>query len=170
MITIDFETYYDKDFSLSKLTTEEYVRDQRFEVIGVSVKVNDARDAIEQLAAGKEVEFPQRPVFGCSIKWKHQTGRRLETMKEWMEQPVKLEAIDATNKAIVDLNKQIAKLEKQTATEPRTFQGKLEKQSRLVELGGLRDQRDAMLKTREQLAKGVPAVNLSRSKLNSSFL
>jgi len=59
------------------------------------VKVNDARDAIEQLAAGKEVEFPQRPVFGCSIKWKHQTGRRLETMKEWMEQTVKLEAIDA---------------------------------------------------------------------------
>ena len=41
MITIDFETYYDKDFSLTKLTTEEYVRDPRFEVIGVAVKVND---------------------------------------------------------------------------------------------------------------------------------
>ena len=41
MITLDFETFYDKDFSLSKLTTEEYVRDERFEVIGVSVKVND---------------------------------------------------------------------------------------------------------------------------------
>ncbi len=41
MITIDFETFYDKDFSLSKLTTEEYVRDDRFEVIGVAVKVND---------------------------------------------------------------------------------------------------------------------------------
>ena len=40
-LTIDFETYYDKDFSLSKLTTEEYVRDDRFEVIGVSVKVGD---------------------------------------------------------------------------------------------------------------------------------
>lgn len=31
---IDFETYYDKEFSLSKMTTEEYVRDQRFEAIG----------------------------------------------------------------------------------------------------------------------------------------
>lgn len=40
-LTIDFETYYDKDFSLSKLTTEEYVRDDRFEVIGISVKVGD---------------------------------------------------------------------------------------------------------------------------------
>lgn len=41
MITIDFETFYDKDFSLSKLTTEEYVRGEQFEVIGVAVKVND---------------------------------------------------------------------------------------------------------------------------------
>jgi DNA polymerase I-like protein with 3'-5' exonuclease and polymerase domains len=41
LITIDFETYYDKKFSLSKITTEEYVRDHRFEVIGVGVKVNN---------------------------------------------------------------------------------------------------------------------------------
>lgn len=41
LITIDFETYYDKDYSLSKLTTEEYVRDDRFEIIGVAVRVND---------------------------------------------------------------------------------------------------------------------------------
>ena len=40
LITLDFETYYDKAFSLKKLTTEEYVRDPRFEVIGVGVKVN----------------------------------------------------------------------------------------------------------------------------------
>ena len=41
LITVDFETYYDKEFSLSKLTTEEYIRDPRFEVIGVGVKVNN---------------------------------------------------------------------------------------------------------------------------------
>lgn len=41
IITIDFETYYDKDYSLSKMTTEAYVRDPRFEVIGVGIKVND---------------------------------------------------------------------------------------------------------------------------------
>lgn len=39
IITIDFETYYDKDFSLSKMTTEEYVRSDKFEVIGVAVAV-----------------------------------------------------------------------------------------------------------------------------------
>jgi len=43
IITIDFETYYDKEFSLSKITTEEYVRDPRFEIIGVGVKVNDEK-------------------------------------------------------------------------------------------------------------------------------
>jgi DNA polymerase len=41
LITLDFETFYDKDFSLSKLTTEEYIRDPRFQIIGVGVKVND---------------------------------------------------------------------------------------------------------------------------------
>lgn len=41
LITIDFETFYDKDYSLSKMTTEEYIRDDRFEIIGVAVKVND---------------------------------------------------------------------------------------------------------------------------------
>ena len=41
IVTIDFETYYDKDFSLSKMTTESYIRDPRFEVIGVGVKVNN---------------------------------------------------------------------------------------------------------------------------------
>ncbi len=41
IVTIDFETYYDKDFSLSKMTTEQYVRSPDFEIIGVGVKVND---------------------------------------------------------------------------------------------------------------------------------
>lgn len=41
IITLDFETYYDKAFSLTKLTTEEYIRDDRFEVIGVAVAVDD---------------------------------------------------------------------------------------------------------------------------------
>jgi DNA polymerase len=41
IVTIDFETYYDKDFSLSKMTTESYIRDPRFEVIGVGIKVNN---------------------------------------------------------------------------------------------------------------------------------
>jgi len=41
-ITIDMETFYDKSFSLKRLTTEEYVRGKQFEVIGVGIKVDDA--------------------------------------------------------------------------------------------------------------------------------
>ncbi len=41
LITLDFETYYDRDYSLSKLTTEAYIRDPHFEVIGVGIKLND---------------------------------------------------------------------------------------------------------------------------------
>jgi len=40
IVTLDFETYYSKRYSLGKLTTEEYVRHPQFEVIGVSVKVD----------------------------------------------------------------------------------------------------------------------------------
>ena len=41
LITIDFETYYDQEYSLSKMTTEDYVRDSMFEVIGLAIKKND---------------------------------------------------------------------------------------------------------------------------------
>ena len=40
VITLDFETFYSKEFSLRKVTTEEYIRDSRFEVIGIGIKVN----------------------------------------------------------------------------------------------------------------------------------
>lgn len=42
LITLDFETYFDKDYSLKKLTTEAYLRDARFEVLGVSIKIGSA--------------------------------------------------------------------------------------------------------------------------------
>ena len=41
LITVDFESYYSKDFGFSKMTTEEYVRHPDFEVIGVGIKEND---------------------------------------------------------------------------------------------------------------------------------
>ena len=41
LLTMDFETHYSVDYSLSKMTAIEYVYDPRFEVILVSVKKND---------------------------------------------------------------------------------------------------------------------------------
>lgn len=56
LITIDFETFYDQDFSLSKITTEEYIRSSQFEVIGVGVKVDNEPT---QWASGPRKELGQ---------------------------------------------------------------------------------------------------------------
>lgn len=40
LLSLDAETYYDNDYSLSKMTTEAYVRDPRFELIGMSVSID----------------------------------------------------------------------------------------------------------------------------------
>ena len=40
LLCLDFETYYDKDYSLMKMTTEEYIRSPLFEIIGVAVSTN----------------------------------------------------------------------------------------------------------------------------------
>ena len=42
-ITVDFETYYSNEYSLSKMTTEEYVRDPRFQIIGVGISLDGDR-------------------------------------------------------------------------------------------------------------------------------
>lgn len=41
ILTIDFESYYSTEYSLTRMTTEEYVRGAEFEVIGVSVQEDD---------------------------------------------------------------------------------------------------------------------------------
>lgn len=48
------ETFYNKEFSLSRLTTEEYVRDDRFEVIGVAVK-EDNNETVWQTGTHDEI-------------------------------------------------------------------------------------------------------------------
>lgn len=40
LVTLDFESFYSKTYSLSKMTTEEYVNGDEFEVIGFAYKVN----------------------------------------------------------------------------------------------------------------------------------
>ena len=44
LITLDFETFYDTGYGLNKLTTEEYIRDPQFQVIGFSIKLDDHQE------------------------------------------------------------------------------------------------------------------------------
>ena len=41
LITLDFETYYDKEYSLRKMTPAEYILDDRYETICVATQVGD---------------------------------------------------------------------------------------------------------------------------------
>ena len=41
LITADLETFYSQQFSLSKLTTEAYIRSPEFETIGIAIKIED---------------------------------------------------------------------------------------------------------------------------------
>jgi DNA polymerase len=41
LIVVDIETHYSQGYSLTSVTTEEYVRDDKFEVIGLAIKVNN---------------------------------------------------------------------------------------------------------------------------------
>ena len=79
ILTIDFETYYDREFSLSKLTTEEYIRDPKFETIGVGVKKDDGytvwfsgtkkqtKNFLDQFPWGDSVAVAHNAVFDMAI-------------------------------------------------------------------------------------------------------
>jgi DNA polymerase len=41
VVTFDLECYYDREYSLSRLTTEEFCRSPQFELLGFAIKVDD---------------------------------------------------------------------------------------------------------------------------------
>jgi DNA polymerase len=59
-VVIDFETYFDQDYSLTRLSTEAYIRDRRFAVHGAAVKIEDqpavwyAYEVLKQVLAGMD--------------------------------------------------------------------------------------------------------------------
>jgi DNA polymerase len=66
LITLDFETYYDSKIKLGfkHQTTEEYIRDKRFEVIGVGVKVGDG---VTEWFSGSHLDIQK---YLSTLSWK----------------------------------------------------------------------------------------------------
>lgn len=61
LVTLDFETYYDADYTLSKLSTSEYIRDKRFKAQMVGIKIG----------RGKTKIYPAKAIAGAlrRIPW-----------------------------------------------------------------------------------------------------
>lgn len=82
MITLDFETFYDREYSLTKLTTEAYIRDPRFQVIGVGIKVGDqpaawypgdqADEVLRSMDFSREMVLAHHCAFdGAILAWRY---------------------------------------------------------------------------------------------------
>jgi thiol-disulfide isomerase/thioredoxin len=83
-----------------KLRYEGRIDDNRRERL---VKVQDARNAIEALLAGKAVVVPHTASFGCTIKWKAKAGLRLTEQERMDSEPVELAAKFSTPDDIAKL-------------------------------------------------------------------
>ena len=105
IITVDFETAYGGDLGFAKQTTEEYIRDPRFEVIGVAVQVNDeepvwfsgdAQELYQFLASfdwGNSLALAHNAVFdGSILNWKFGI-----TPKGWLDTLSMGRALHGTN-------------------------------------------------------------------------
>ena len=46
LVSLDFETYYSDDYTLSKLSTSEYVRDKRFKAQMLGIKIGNGKTRI----------------------------------------------------------------------------------------------------------------------------
>ena len=120
MYTIDFETYYDKLFSLSKLTTEQYIRDPRFEVIGVAVKHNDGptvfhaadpadwktsiQKALDQYHFENEVVIAHNAVFDMAIlNWHFGIKPKFIVDTLSMARPVTMLTVGGSLRALAEL-------------------------------------------------------------------
>ncbi|HEY2251519.1 MAG TPA: redoxin domain-containing protein [Planctomycetaceae bacterium] len=61
-----------------------------------SPKSNDARNAIDDLLAGREVRVAKTRVFGCSTKWSDKRASAVESLEKWNAEKVDLKSIDET--------------------------------------------------------------------------
>jgi DNA polymerase I-like protein with 3'-5' exonuclease and polymerase domains len=108
ILTIDYETLYTSDYSLSKMSTEEYVRDSRFEIVGVAVKqdnfptefftgtLNETRSWLAQFDWAGSFALAQNTIFDAAI---HQWVCKLPPPKGWLDTMSMSRAIDGTHES-----------------------------------------------------------------------
>lgn len=93
VVTLDFETFYSKDYTLSKLSTSEYIRDARFHAHGVGIKINakptkwytgeNIRLALQQINWSKSAMLGHHTQFDgfiCSHWWQINPAFYLDTL------------------------------------------------------------------------------------------
>ena len=84
IITIDFETRWDKkDYTLSKMTTEEYIRDKRFKAFGVCVHEFGTDDPIEWIGGDGLREYFSGVNWGRTAVLAHNAQFDVSIM-EWV--------------------------------------------------------------------------------------
>lgn len=71
VLTLDYESYYDKEYSLSKMTTQQYVYDPRFQVIGLSVQVDNDKPESFTGPLSETAEFIQQFPWDTSLTVAH---------------------------------------------------------------------------------------------------
>ena len=71
ILTIDFETFYSRTYSLSKMTTEEYVRGDEFQVVGVSVQVDNGEPEWFSGSDEETLRFLQKFEFDKNLALAH---------------------------------------------------------------------------------------------------
>jgi len=82
IITVDFETFYSREIGFAKQTTEEYIRDPEFHVVGVSVQVDDGEpewfsgtmvqtaEYLKQFDWGNSLALAHNAIFdGAILNW-----------------------------------------------------------------------------------------------------
>jgi peroxiredoxin len=65
----------------------------------------DARNAIEDVLAGRPVAVPTTRVFGCSTKWADKREDAKKSLAKWDAEPVELKSIDEAELRILTANK-----------------------------------------------------------------
>jgi DNA polymerase len=82
IITVDFETFYSREIGFAKQTTEEYIRDPEFHVVGVSVQIDDGEpewfsgtmvqtaEYLKQFDWGNSLALAHNAIFdGAILSW-----------------------------------------------------------------------------------------------------